>query len=234
MSLIASIADSPTMAALGAIAGTVLGPGAAAAVVTVPDRHWPWQSAPRWWLGEPATARRRVLLTLAGAVVLGSLGAVIGWRPAAVSFLGVGILGLTLAAIDLQHHRLPDRLILTGAGASALALLVDAMVMGSWSALIRGLGCAVVAGALFLVMAMISPAGMGLGDVKLGALLSLHTGWLAWQLAIIAMLCGFVIGALGALLLVAVGRATLRTAIPFGPALLLGAWLVVLSFGSPA
>lgn len=232
MSLIESIADRPTMAALGAIAGTVLGPGSAAAVVTVANRQWPWQSSPRWVRGEPADMRRRVLVTLSGAVVLASLGAVIGWRPAAAAFLSMGIFGVVLAAIDVAHHRLPDRLVLTGAGVSGLAFLVDAVVLDSWAALVRGLICAVVAGALLLLMALISPGGMGLGDVKLAALLSLHTGWLGWQLSILALLAGFAAGALSALVLMALGRVRLRTAIPFGPALLFGAWLVVLGFGS--
>ncbi len=80
-------------------------------------------------------------------------------------------------------------------------------------------------------MALISPKGMGFGDVKLAALLSLHTGWLGWELAVLAGLAGFAAGALASLLLVVTGRATLRTAIPFGPALLIGAWLVVVASG---
>lgn len=232
MSLIGSIADSPVLLALGAVGGALLGPAAAATSVTVPDRRWPWQpGSNRWLLGEPATRRRRILSSVSGAVVLGSLGAVIGWRPAVLAFLTMGILGVVLAAVDLEHHRLPDRLTATGAVVSGLALLVDASLMTSWSALLRGLLCAAVAFAVFLLMALISPSGMGFGDVKLATLLSLHTGWLGWQLAILAILGGFAAGAVAALILVVTRLATPRTAIPFGPALLFGAWLVVIAFG---
>ncbi len=232
MSLLASIAQSPVILMCGAIGGALLGPAAAATSSTVPDRVWPWQQPVKGWLlGNPASRRRRAVLSICGAVVLGSLAVVIGWRPALLAFLAMGLIGLVLAAIDLEHHRLPDRLTLAAAVVSGLALAFDAAVMNEWSALGRGLVCAAAAGIVLLVMALISPSGMGLGDVKLAALLSLHMGWLGWQVAVLAVLVGFVAGAVGALLLLAVGRATLRTPIPFGPALLLGAWLVVLGVG---
>ena len=232
MSVVGSIADNPILLVLGALGGVLVGPAAAATSVTVPDRLWPWRSGSgQWPLGEPATARRRVLLTLASAMVLGSLSAVIGWRPAMFAFLSMGVIGLILAVIDLEHHRLPDRLTLTGALCSAAMLVLDAVLMASWPSAVRGLLCAVAAFAVFLVMALISPSGMGFGDVKLAALLSLHTGWLGWQLAVLAILGGFAAGALVALILLLAGRATLRTAIPFGPALLLGAWLAVVAAG---
>jgi leader peptidase (prepilin peptidase)/N-methyltransferase len=232
MSIVRSIVDSAEGPAFGALVGAVLGPAAAATSVTVPDRAWPWQRGPsRWLIGEPATLRRRALMTGIGAVVLGGLAAVVGWRPALAAFLLLGVIGLMLAAIDLEHHRLPDRLTMTGALGCAVVLGADAVLAGSWSPLLRGLLCAAVAFTAFLVMALISPKGMGFGDVKLAALLSLHTGWLGWELAVLAGLAGFAAGALASLLLVVTGRATLRTAIPFGPALLIGAWLVVVASG---
>ncbi|MGI8627056.1 MAG: prepilin peptidase [Geodermatophilaceae bacterium] len=232
MSLVTAIAEHPALLGFGAIAGVLLGPFAASASVTVPDRRWPWQSGSASWpIGHPATGRRRILLTLTSAVVLSSLSAVLGWRPAMFAFLTMGIVGLMLAAVDLEHHRLPDRLTATAAVVSAVLVLLDAVLLGSWPRLASGLICASVAFAGFFVMALISPRGMGLGDVKLAGLLSFHTGWLAWELALFAVLAGFVVGAVASLVLLLARRATLRTAIPFGPALLLGAWTVVLAFG---
>ncbi|MGI8722594.1 MAG: prepilin peptidase [Geodermatophilaceae bacterium] len=232
MSIVRSVADSPGGLALGAILGALLGPATAATSVTVPDHVWPWQrDSTRWLLGRPASPRRRVLMTGCGAVVLSGLAASIDWRPALAAFLFLGVLGLILAAIDLEHRRLPDRLTLTGTLGCAVVLLVDAMQTGSWASLLRGLLCAAVAVTAFFVMALISPSGMGFGDVKLAALLSLNTGWLGWELAVLAGLAGFAAGALASLLLVLTGRARMRTAIPFGPAMLIGAWLVVVASG---
>lgn len=232
MSLLASMSQSPAIPAISAIGGALLGPAAAATSTTIPNRVWPWQlPSRRWLLGEPATGRRRVLLSLCGAVVLGTVAVVIGWRPALLAFLAMGMIGVTLAAIDLEHHRLPDRLVLAGAGVSGTALIIDAAVLGSWSSLLRAVLCAAAAGGVLLIIALISPSGMGLGDVKLVALISLHTEFLGWQLAVLAILTGFAVGAAAALTLLALGRANLRTPIPFGPALLLGAWLTVVAVG---
>jgi len=231
MSLDPAIADNLVLLGFGAIVGLLLGPIAASASVTVPDRMWPWRSGSATWpIGHPATRRRRVLLTASSVVVLGSLSAAIGWRPAMFAFMSMGIVGLALAAVDLEHHRLPDRLTATGAVVSAALVLLDALLLDSWTMAASGLICASVAFAVFLVMALVSPRGMGLGDVKLAALLSFHTGWLAWELALLALLASFAVGAGAALVLLLARRATLRTAIPFGPALLLGAWTIVLAF----
>lgn len=232
MSLVDAIADRPVLLGVGAIAGVLLGPSTAAVSVTVPDLGWPWRSgSSRWPIGWPATGRRRVLLTLSSALVLGCLCAVIGWRPAMLAFLTMGIIGVALAAIDLEHHRLPDRLTAAGAALSVGLVLLDALLLGSWDMFARGLICAAVACAAFFLMALISPLGMGLGDVKLAGLISFHTGWLAWELALLAILAGFAIGAATSLVLLLTRRASLKTAIPFGPALLLGAWAIVVLFG---
>lgn len=232
MSVWTLIADRQVLLAAGAAGGILLGPAAAAFSVTVPVRRWPWQSQPgRWVLGQPSSARRRWLISLTCTVVLSGLTAAIGWRPALAAFLVMGVIGVILAAIDIEYHRLPDLLVAVGALASGISLLIDATITGSWVAMLRGLICAVVVGLAFLIMVLISPEGMGLGDVKLAGLLGLHTGWLSWQLAALAVLGGFAAGSAVALVLVVTRRATLRTALPFGPALLAAAWLAILAFG---
>lgn len=229
MSLDVSI--SPALLIAGIICGALVGPAAASLTATVPVQSSPWRSdSRRRLLGAPAPLRRRVYMSFSCAVVLGGLVTGIGWRPALLAFLAMGVVGVALAVIDWEHHRLPDRITFPAGLVSLAVLLVDAGLTGSWSSLLRGLVCAGVAGALLALMALISPAGMGLGDVKLAALLSLHTGWIGWQVAILAVLGGFVAGSVVALTLVAMRRVTLRTAVPFGPALLLGAWLAVLVF----
>jgi leader peptidase (prepilin peptidase)/N-methyltransferase len=87
--------------------------------------------------------------------------------------------------------------------------VADAAVLGSWGALVRAV---VAAAAAFLVAAAlrtVAPPALGFGDVKLLALLGLLTG------------------ALTSLVLLATGRAGWRTAIPFGPPLLVGAVLAL-------
>lgn len=226
----ATVSPAWTVVLAGALIGGLLGPVAAAGTATIPGGRWPWQRGDRRWLvGAPATYLRRVLMVPASAVVLGSLAAAIGWRPAVLGFFCIGLVGVMLFVIDLDHHRLPNRLTGIALLVSVPALALDAVVTGSWPALVRAGLCAAVAFALLLAMALISPQGMGLGDVKLAGVLGLHTGWLSWELAVLALLASFLLGGLAALCLIATGRIGLRAAIAFGPALLAGAWLVVVA-----
>jgi leader peptidase (prepilin peptidase)/N-methyltransferase len=78
---------------------------------------------------------------------------------------------------------------------------------------------------------VLSPAGIGLGDVKLLALLGLVLGWFGWGALVAGLFLGLVVGSAVALALMAAGRAGLRTAVPFGPPLIAGAVLALLLVG---
>lgn len=145
------------------------------------------------------------------------------------AYLLLVVAGVLLAAIDRDHHLLPNRVVLPTLVAGAVLLSGAAAVTGEWPALIRaGLAAAAVF-AVLLGMALVSPAGIGMGDVKLGAVLGLNLGWLGWPHVLLGLSAGFVVQALLALALMATRRVGLRTELPFGPALLLGTGLVVLA-----
>ena len=81
-------------------------------------------------------------------------------------------------------------------------------------------GAVVFAGVL-LVLHLVSPAGMGFGDVKLGLLLGLYLGSIRLSLVVWGLLLGSLIGAVMAMP-VAVRARDRRACIPFGPALAAG------------
>jgi leader peptidase (prepilin peptidase)/N-methyltransferase len=81
--------------------------------------------------------------------------------------------------------------------------------------------------AFYLALALISPSGMGMGDVKLAAVLGLYLGWLGWGAVLLGTLAGFVVQAFLALALLAGQRIGLREHLPFGPAMLLGTALAI-------
>lgn len=144
--------------------------------------------------------------------------------PAFLWFAGTGML---LTVIDVQHRLLPNRVVLPSTGVGAVLLLVAAVGEQSWSAVLRaGLGAAVLF-TVFLVLALIAPSGMGMGDVKLAGLVGLYLGWLGWQAVVLGAAAGFVVQAVMALGLLAVRRIGLRSELPFGPAMLLGAALAI-------
>jgi leader peptidase (prepilin peptidase) / N-methyltransferase len=122
---------------------------------------------------------------------------------------------VVLSAIDIESHRLPNRIVLPAAVLIVLARLATAP--GHWAVWI---GAAIGAAAFFLVFALAYPAGLGMGDVKLALLLGAALG----SAVIPALLLGTLAGAAAAVvLLVRHGTEARRRAIPFGPFLAFGA-----------
>jgi leader peptidase (prepilin peptidase)/N-methyltransferase len=211
-------------ALLGAAVCLVASPYLARLTLSVPDRE-----DPRWWRGRPVTARR-LAATAAVGVVLGALaGAAAGWTAALPAFAALAVLATPLVLIDLEHHRLPDRLVAPAAG-SALALLAVAAAVGHrWAAYARGRAGGALVLIVLLLLALLPGGGFGLGDVKLGAVLGLYLGMAGWATVFYGIFAGFVLGTVVALPLLVTGRATRKTAVPFGPMMVLGA-LAVLAF----
>ncbi len=71
--------------------------------------------------------------------------------------------------------------------------------------------------------------GLGLGDVRLAGLLGLYLGWLGWTSLVTGTLTGFVLAGLTGAILMVAGRATRRTRLPFGPFMILGAFVAILT-----
>ncbi|QDB79347.1 MULTISPECIES: prepilin peptidase [Georgenia] len=148
-----------------------------------------------------------------------------GWRADLPAAVVLAVAGVLLAAEDLASHRLPNAVLgPTGAALAALLVLAAALT-GEWAGLGRAALAAVLCGAGYLLLALLRPTGLGMGDVKLGALLGAWLGWLGWGAVLLGVVAGFVLGGLAGLVLLATRRATRTTAIAFGPWLLLGAAL---------
>jgi leader peptidase (prepilin peptidase)/N-methyltransferase len=152
-----------------------------------------------------------------------------GVRPATVALAWVAGAGVVLGSVDLLTHRLPDRVTYPAALVCTAALLVDAAVLDTWGALVRALAAAAAALAVASLGWLVSPQGLGLGDVKLLGLLGLVLGWFGWGVLLAGVFLGLLTGALVSLALLATRRAGWRTAIPFGPPLLVGAVLALAS-----
>jgi leader peptidase (prepilin peptidase)/N-methyltransferase len=175
---------------------------------------------------------RRPRLGLVLAVVAAVVGAVLAGarlgEPDVPAFLVVGVLGVAMAYVDLQRHLLPDRLTVPALLCAAVLLGLAAVAEGDASAYARAWACAGGMFVVYLLLALVYPAGLGLGDVKLAASLGLLLGWLGWSAAVVGLLAAFVVGGLVGVVLLALRRATRRSAVPFGPSMLLGALVAVL------
>ncbi|HEX5202678.1 prepilin peptidase [Paractinoplanes rhizophilus] len=149
---------------------------------------------------------------LSGATAGGALAVVIGPSPLLPAYLVAVVPGVLLAAIDLRCLRLPDRLVgLVAVTAVPLAVLRPARI-----------GPALVAaGAVLTAYAILAGlGGLGLGDLKLAAVLALILGFAGWPAVIAGVLAPHLINGPIALFLLVTRR---RTVLPFGPALLAGA-----------
>ena len=209
------------LALLGAGVGGWLARALADASYRRPDeRHQP---LPRhaWWL------------VIAVALAWGSLTFRFGDRAQwslLPAYLYLGVVGAALTLIDLDVHRLPDLIVLPSYPIAFVLLLVPTVVMGQWGALLRGVlaGLALFVG--YLVLALVSPGGggLGFGDVKLAGFLGLLLGWLGWGPALVSVLAAFVVGGVIALMLLLSRRASRSSSIAFGPSMILGAWAALM------
>ncbi|MEW2133201.1 prepilin peptidase [Streptomyces sp. NPDC005435] len=149
--------------------------------------------------------------------------------PAALVFTA-GL--LALAACDAEQFLLPRRLIYPTLWLTAGCLLAAAAVTGQWHRLGVTAACGVGAFAVFLALHRVRPAWLGFGDVRLAGLLGTGLGWLGPWYLVFALLAGSAAGLLVGLVLMAAGRATRRTRLPFGMFLAAGA-VAALLVGAP-
>ena len=144
--------------------------------------------------------------------------------PAYLWFLAAAVV---LTVIDVQHQLLPRRIVWSALAGGALLLLVAAVATSFWEALLRAaLGSAVLL-ALHLLLALISPGGVGMGDVRLAGVTGLYLGWVSWQAVAVGAVGAFVLQAVLAVPLLLTRRADRHAQLPFGPAMLAAAALTV-------
>lgn len=137
---------------------------------------------------------------------------------------------MPLVVIDLREHRLPNRITLPLVPAMLVSLLLASWGAQAWPSMGRALLAGLVLTVVYLVLHLVYPAGLGLGDVKLAPSLGLLLGWLSWDAVLIGTFAAFALSALVGLALVLTRRATLKTAIAFGPFMLAGAWTAFILF----
>ncbi|MFL6085735.1 MAG: prepilin peptidase [Mycobacterium sp.] len=122
---------------------------------------------------------------------------------------------VAVAAIDLDHHIVPNKILLPaavwGVVSAALIRLSDLPELLAWGA---------GAFLFLLVAALVYPAGMGMGDVKLAGVMGLYLG----SSVLPALLAGFLSGSVvGVVMLARHGAAARKMGVPFAPFLALGA-----------
>ncbi len=131
-----------------------------------------------------------------------------------------GSLLIALAAIDAEHFILPDQITLPGI---AVGMAVQPLV--PWAGVGQALLGALLGAGLLLAAwggwyLLRGEEGMGLGDVKMLAMVG---AFLGWKGVLVTLFFGSLLGAVVGLALIATGRGALGSKLPFGSFLAAGA-----------
>jgi leader peptidase (prepilin peptidase)/N-methyltransferase len=144
-------------------------------------------------------------------------------------YVAMAVFGVLLAVIDLACKRLPHALVVPSIWLTGALFAIVAALTGSWGSWVRAVIAGAALGAVFLGLWLVPGQGLGFGDVKLAVLLGLFLGWLGWGAVLLGGLLPWLVNGPIALALLISRRVGRKTFLPFGPAMLAGALLSVMS-----
>ena len=134
------------------------------------------------------------------------------------------------SVIDLDFMIIPDSITLGGLAAGLVLCTLYPQLMGEtiwWKGLYQSFFSAVISGGVLYLVAFFGSIifrkeAMGMGDVKLLAMIGSFIGW---QWGLFSIFAGSLIGTLASIILITLRKTDIKGQIPFGPFLSLGAVL---------
>jgi leader peptidase (prepilin peptidase)/N-methyltransferase len=163
----------------------------------------------------------------ATGLLFAALATAYGMSAVLPALLYAGAAGVALVLIDLDHHRLPDAIVLPSYPVVAGLLALAGVLAHDFPVRRAVASAASWLGIYAAIRVATAGRGMGMGDVKLSGVLGLLLGWLGWGPSVLGLFAGFVVGSAAGVALLASGRVSRRTRIAHGPFLLTGAALGV-------
>jgi leader peptidase (prepilin peptidase)/N-methyltransferase len=211
-------------AALVALLGVPAGMFANLLIDRVPEKE------PLWPLPDLAglTRGRRYILVIVATAALFA-GTVLRFRgdwvvPAYLVFF-VSMVAVTV--IDLERQIIPNRIVYPTIFASIPLLALAALAGHQWDRFGHALLGAALAWIALLVIHLISPAGMGFGDVRLSFVLGLFLGWISLGHIVTGLFLGILLICVVGVALAILRLRSLQDHIAFGPVLAAGSALAV-------
>jgi leader peptidase (prepilin peptidase)/N-methyltransferase len=205
------------VAAFAALLGAAVGSAWRPLVPVFGRRSGDASEQPRWTDRATATP----VLVVGSAAAFAATGLALGWQAALAPGLVLCALLVGVTAIDLRYRIVPNRLVLIG---TPLGLALQlALEPDRWLELVLA---TLVAFLFLFAVAVFSPGGMGMGDVKLAAMLGAFLG----RAVSVALMSGLLLAAVPSILVLARfgvkgGR---KETLPLGPFLALGGLLGLL------
>ncbi|NYE96531.1 leader peptidase (prepilin peptidase)/N-methyltransferase [Psychromicrobium silvestre] len=151
-----------------------------------------------------------------------------GFLVLAVACTGLLVVSLWLSVIDLRSRLLPNRIVYPSVLIAVVLLELVALISGDGEAVLRVPLAAMVLSAAYLLLRLLSPQGMGWGDVKLALLLGSYLGLLGWLELLYSVLATFLLGGSYALYLVLSHRGNRKSGIAFGPFMFAGTFAALM------
>jgi leader peptidase (prepilin peptidase)/N-methyltransferase len=165
-------------------------------------------------------------------LLTGAVFALVTWRLGASwalpAFLYLAAVGIALAFIDLDVHRLPNALTLPSYAVGAGLLTIAALMEHEPERLLRAAVGMTALYLLFFALAVLKSGGMGFGDVKLAGVLGMFAGFLGWAPLAVGAFLAFLFGGIAGIALMVAGSAGRKSKIPFGPYMVAGTIVAVL------
>jgi leader peptidase (prepilin peptidase) / N-methyltransferase len=139
---------------------------------------------------------------------------------------------VSITVIDAERQIIPNHIVYPTIFASVPLLAFAALVDGEWDRFGHSMLGASLAWLALFVIHMVSPAGMGFGDVRLAFVLGLFLGWISLSHVLAGLFLGVALIAVIGVVLAVLRLKSLQEHIAFGPFLAAGSTLAVFA-GEP-
>ncbi|MBB6405810.1 A24 family peptidase [Arthrobacter sp. AZCC_0090] len=179
-------------------------------------------------LGGLPSLKIRITTAAATAALFVLLALRFGLSPTLPAYLLLAVLAVQLSRLDVVHHLLPNPLVLSLLAAGLVLLTTSAALLPDWPGLLRAAAGGVILFLGYLILGLISPRGLGMGDVKLAAPLGMYLGYLGWTQVFYGGLLGFVVGGVMTVPMLRLKRGIKPSEVAHGPAMFAAAIGVVL------
>lgn len=186
--------------------------------VSCPNGH-AGQLRERWW-------------SLAYAAVFAGTVTVMGVSSEITAYLVFAGVTLTLIITDLDEKLIPNKVLYPGGAVAIVLLIIEAAVSDRVGRLLPSLAAGAGYYLVFLGVHLLNREGFGMGDVKLAFLLGFFAMFDSLRIFLLSVFFTGFIGGLPAIVLLVMRRVGPKYAIPYGPAMVLGAWAAI-AFGEP-
>lgn len=171
---------------------------------------------------------------IASGLLFGVTAAVIGTHWVVIAYLWFVAVTLTLTLTDIDQKLIPNRILFPGFAIAFGVLAVGGALDTNLEGFARAIGGSAAYFVFLLVLALAARGGFGMGDVKLGALLGAFLAFEGWRILVVGAVGAFVLGGAVSLILLVFRIRGRKDAIPFGPYLVVAAYIAIVAGDSIA